>query len=215
MNKLYVGIGIGAGIGLSTAEKFAHAGYDLVIAARNEVSLQQFAGRLSRDTGRKVECVSLDVLNLSSVEQLATRYGAETAVVHYNAAAMHDVSLFDAPVESLEKDLTVDITGALVTIKAFTPFMERNGHGTILLTGGGFALYPSAEYLTLSIGKAGIRSMTEALFPVLAEKGIHLATVTVMKVVAAGTKDAEEAANAFWHLHNQRKESWTWEYRFA
>ena len=102
-----------------------------------------------------------------------------------------------------------------MTIKAFAPFMERNGRGTILLTGGGFALYPTAEYLTLSIGKAGIRSMTEALFPVLAEKGIHLATVTVMKVVAAGTKDAEEAANAFWDLHNQPKESWTWEYKFS
>src|SRR4051812_22728181 len=125
MSKLYLGIGIGAGIGVSTAEKFARAGYDLVIAARNESNLQQFAQRLSRDTGRKVDCVSLDVSNLSSIEDLADRYGAETAVVHYNAAAIHNVSLFEAPVDSLERDMTVDITGALATIKAFTPFMER------------------------------------------------------------------------------------------
>ena len=113
MNNLYLGIGIGAGMGLSTAEKFARAGYDLVIAARNESSLQSFAERLARDTGRKVECVSLDVLNLSAIEQLAARCGAATTVVHYNAAAMHNVSLFDATVESLQSDMTVDVTGAL------------------------------------------------------------------------------------------------------
>lgn len=215
MRKLYVGIGIGPGIGLSTAEKFAQEGYDLVIAARNEASLDQFAGQIAQDTGRKVKCVSLDVLNLSSIQRLADQYGADAAVVHYNAAAMHNTSLFDASVESLERDMTVDITGALVTIKAFTPYMEKNGQGTILLTGGAFALYPNAEYLTLSIGKAGIRNMTGALFPVLREKGIHLASVTISKVVAAGTKDAEDAGKAFWELHNQPKDGWTWEYQFV
>src|SRR5260370_26847276 len=84
--------------------------------------------------------------------------------------------LQDTNVESLEKDLRVNITSPLVTIKGFTSHMAKKGQGTILITGGALAMYPSADYLTVSIGKAGIRAMTDALFPQLAKSGIHIAS---------------------------------------
>lgn len=211
MRKLYVGIGIGPGMGLSTAERFAREGYDVVMTARNRSKIDQLAERLSRDAGGKVEAVALDASDLSAIQELADAHGESTTVLHYNAASMHNTSIFDASVESLANDITVDITGALVTIKAFTAFMKKNRQGTVLLTGGGFALSPSPEYLTLSVGKAGIRSMAEALFPELAKSGIHIATVTVAKVVSAGSSDAEAAAEAFWNLHNQPPGAWSWE----
>ena len=89
--------------------------------------------------------------------------------------------------------------------------MEERRKGTVLLTGGGFALSPNAEYLTLSIGKAGIRCMVEALFPQLAAQGIHIATLTVMRVVSPGSEDAMEAAEAFWKLYSQPEGQWEWE----
>lgn len=212
MKKLYVGIGIGPGMGLSTAERFSREGYDVVITARNKSKIEQLAEELSRDTGGKVVAMALDAGDLNAIRELADTYGESTTVLHYNAASMHNTSIFDASVESLAHDITVDITGALVAVKAFTAFMKKNKQGTVLLTGGGFALSPSPEYLTLSIGKAGIRSMAEALFPVMAESGIHIATVTVAKVVSAGSSDAEAAAEAFWNLHNQPSEAWSWEF---
>jgi hypothetical protein len=41
--------------------------------------------------------------------------------------------------------------------------MTERGSGTILFTGGGFALEPHPEYLSLSIGKAGIRALAHGL----------------------------------------------------
>ena len=54
---------------------------------------------------------------------------------------------------------TVNIGGALVAAQAVAPKMSERGLGTILLTGGGFALQPLPDYLSLSIGKAGIRAL--------------------------------------------------------
>lgn len=211
MNRQFVGIGVGPGMGVSTAARFAHEGFDLVLAARDISKLEQLAEKIRKETGRSVETVALDATNFSAVQQLAERFGQAVSVLHYNAAAMQKTDVFETSMETIERNLRVDIAGALAAVKYFTPYMEKRRKGTILLTGGGLALAPNAEYLSLSIGKAGIRCMTEALFPQLSAKGIHIATLTVGQIVKPGSEDAIAAAAAFWNLHSEAKGQWTWE----
>ena len=109
--------------------------------------------------------------------------------------------MLETPVETTQRNLSVDILGALAAIKYFAPYMVKRRKGTILLTGGGLALAPSAEYLSLSIGKAGIRCLAQALFPQLSAKGIHIATLRVAMMVRPGSEQAVAAAEAFWNLH--------------
>ncbi len=59
------------------------------------------------------------------------------------------------------------------------------------------ALQPSANYLSLSVGKAGIRALALGLFESFKEKGIHVATVTVAAFVSPGSNDAEAVAEHF------------------
>jgi NADP-dependent 3-hydroxy acid dehydrogenase YdfG len=80
---------------------------------------------------------------------------------------------------SFNEDLTMHIGGALAVTQAMLPTMSQRGVGTILHTGGGFALYPSPEFLSLGIGKAGIRAPALGLFESAKAKGVHIATVTV------------------------------------
>lgn len=136
-------------------------------------------------------------------------------VLHYNAASMRKATNEEQPRDTFISDLAVNIGGALVAAQAVLPKMSERRAGTILLTGGGFALEPSAEYLSLSIGKAGIRALAHGLFGSLKEKGIHVATVTVAAVVNPGSKDAEAVAEHFWQLHSQPKGSWTAEVKYA
>jgi Short-chain dehydrogenases of various substrate specificities len=86
--------------------------------------------------------------------------------------------------------------------------------GTILLTGGGFALSPSGEYLTLSIGKAGIRCMSRALFPEMAAHNVHIASLTVTRHIEPDTEEPREVADMFWNMHQQPAEAWTWEEKY-
>lgn len=86
--------------------------------------------------------------------------------LHYNAASMREASILDQPQNTFASDLTVNIGGALVAIQAVAPLMFERGEGSILLTGGGGgdALNPMPQFLSLSIGKAGIRVLAQGLF---------------------------------------------------
>jgi short-subunit dehydrogenase len=168
-------------MGVSTAARFAREGFDLVLAARAISKLEPFAEEIRKETSRNVDTIALDATSSSAVQQLSERFGPAVSIVRYNAAAMQKTDVFETSMDTMELNLRVDIAGALAAVKYFAPNMEKRRKGTILLTGGGFALAPNAEYLSLSIGKAGIRCMTEALFPQLSAKGIHIATLTVQR----------------------------------
>ncbi|WP_236840771.1 SDR family NAD(P)-dependent oxidoreductase [Bradyrhizobium sp. CCGE-LA001] len=130
-------------------------------------------------------------------------------VMHYNAALMRKASVAEQPSDTFNSDLTVNIGGALAAAQAVAPKMEARKSGAILLMGGGFALAPSPDYLSLSIGKAGIRALAQGLFESLREKGVHGATVTVAGFVSPETKEAQAVADHFWQLYSQSKDAWT------
>lgn len=122
---------------------------------------------------------------------------------------MRKATITEQPRDSLNGDLTVNIDGALVVAQAVIPKVSERGAGSILLTGGGFALEPNPDYLSLSIGKAGIRALAHGLFESLKVKGVHVATVTVATFVDSGSNAAQAVADQFWKLHNQQKGEWT------
>lgn len=99
----------------------------------------------------------------------------------------------------------------MAAAQAVAPSMAARGAGSILLTGGGFALQPHPDYLSLSIGKAGIRALAQGLFESFEEKGIHVATVTVAGFVDPGTQDAASVGEHFWQLHAQPRGAWEME----
>jgi short-subunit dehydrogenase len=82
--------------------------------------------------------------------------------------------------------------------------MKARGHGTILFTGGGWALKPWDGAASPSIGKSGIRSLAYTLAQELGGSGIHVGTVTIAGQVATGTHfDPDKIAEAYLKLHRQ------------
>jgi short-subunit dehydrogenase len=212
MSQLFVGIGTGPGMGMTTASRFARGGFDLVLASKNISKLDPVAEELRRSTGRNVETVSLEATDPTAVQALADRLVDRVGVVHYNVAIMEKTGI-ETSVEDFRRNLEVDITGAFTAIRAFAPGMETRHKGTILLTGGGYAVNPNPDYLALSIGKAGLRCMAQALFKPLAANGVHIATLTVTRTVPVGSSDAIAVAEGFWKLHSEPEGNWTWESR--
>ena len=215
--KTFLSIGSGPGMGLATAERFAKEGFLVVLSARNEAKTRELANQL-KAKGHSVEPRTVDAGNPLSVASLVAdvekRFGS-IDVLHYNAASMRKGTLTEQPRDTFNTDLAINIGGALVAAQAVVPKMSERGGGSILLTGGGFALEPNPEYLSLSIGKAAIRALALGLFDSLKEKGIHVATVTVAALVSPASKDAEAVAEHFWQLHAQPKGSWTAEVKYA
>jgi NAD(P)-dependent dehydrogenase (short-subunit alcohol dehydrogenase family) len=215
--KTFLCIGAGPGIGFATAERFAKEGFQVVLAARTFAKTQELAERVT-SRGYRAGSHLVDSSDPKSVAELVANVQKQHGsidVLHYNAAAARRATLSEQPRDSFNGDLAVNIGGALVAVQAVAPKMEEQKSGAILLTGGGFALAPSPDYLSISIGKAGIRALAHGLFEPFREKGIHIATVTVCAFVAPESKEASSVSEQFWHLYNQPKDSWTVEANYA
>jgi len=222
MAKTMLTIGAGPGIGFATAQRFAAEGYRIVLVARNSERLNQQAAVL-REGGAEVQTQVVDARNALEVGQLVASIGDDLNVLHYNAGVLHyDQNgalqmqpLESQSVESLVSDTTINISSALVAVQAAARIMKAKRSGTILLTGGFLAVQPSADLLTLSIGKAGIRTAAQALFEPLKAQGVHIATVTVGTLVSPDSKESREIAEVFWGLHEQAGDAWTWEHLYT
>jgi short-subunit dehydrogenase len=204
-------------MGFATAERFAQEGFQVVLAARSVAKTQLLAERLL-EKGYQAKVRKVDSSDPKSVAELVANVQEEHGsieVLHYNAASMRKATLSEQPRDSFNGDLAVNIGGALVAAQAVAPKMEEQKSGAILLTGGGFALAPSPDYLSVSIGKAGIRALAHGLFEPFREKGIHVATVTVCAFVSPESKEASSVAEQFWHLYSQPKDSWTVEAHYG
>ncbi|MGT2486086.1 SDR family NAD(P)-dependent oxidoreductase [Methylobacterium oryzae CBMB20] len=129
------------------------------MSARNEGKVRDLAEQL-KAKGHKVDVRTVDAADPASVAKLVEGVERDFGgidVLHFNAASMRNQTLADQPRDSFNTDLAVNIGGAAVAAQAAAPKMLQRGSGSVLFTGGGFGLQPHPEYLSLSIGKAGIR----------------------------------------------------------
>jgi short-subunit dehydrogenase len=211
MAGLFLGIGAGPGIGLSTARRFATEGYRVVLAARKVERLEAMADDLRRGPNAGVEIASVDCSHSLQVAELVDRYAAELEVVHYNAAVVRAQPLQEQSLASIAEDIAVDIASALVAIRQAGAAMVSRRRGSILLTGGILGVQPVSNLLTLSVGKAALRTAAEALFPDFATQGVHIAVLTIGTGIAPRSKNAQAVGDAFWSLHAQPRNQWAWE----
>lgn len=215
--KTFLSIGSGPGMGLATAERFALEGFRIILAARSAAKSEDLVRQLSAK-GLAAEAHTVDSSLPESVAALVAaiekQYGS-IDVLHYNAATMRKATLAEQPRETFNSDLAVNIGGAMAAAQSVAQGMIQRRSGTILFTGGGFGLQPSPDYLSLSIGKAGVRALTLGLFDSFRETSVHVATVTVAAFIEPGSKEAAAVAEHFWQLHAQPQADWSAEVVYA
>jgi short-subunit dehydrogenase len=208
--KTFLSIGSGPGIGIATAARFATEGFNVVLSSRTPGKLEAFADEF-RKAGKSCETMQVDASDAESIQSLIAtvlaRHGS-IDVLHYNAASLRQANIADQPAGSFLSDLSVNIAGAMLAIQAVAPSMLGNKQGTLLLTGGRFAITPQAAYISLSIGKAGIRALALGLFDEFKRGGVHVGTVTVSASSGNSVAWSKGVAEAFWQLHNAAPEAW-------
>lgn len=215
--KTFLSIGTGPGIGYETAERFAREGFRVVLSARNLDNLKVLVKRLE-EAGYEAYAEQIDAADPQAIAQLIAETQARFTgldVTHYNAAIIRQASLADQPLDTFNHDLNVNIGGALAAAQASLNIMCARKSGTLLLTGGFFGIEPNADYLSLSLGKAGIRALAAGLFESAKNDHVHVATVTVAAFVEPESEEAIGVAQAFWNLHSQKESSWTAEATYS
>lgn len=206
-DKLLLIVGAGPGISLNTAKKFGKEGFKVALISRSLDSLLKYVNELKND-GIAAEGFTGDASSEESlktaIDQVIKTHG-KIDVLIYNAAAGTPGKPTTLSVDQLVNDFKISVSGALASVQAVIPHMED---GTILLTGGGLAIHPYADYASLAIGKAGIRNLAYSLQQELSPKGIYVGTLTIKGFVQEDTYfSAENIANAFYNMYVNRTET--------
>lgn len=207
MKKTIVVIGAGKGLGNGVAEKFGSNDFRVILMARREEHLKEYAESFSRK-GIEVDTKQADVKDFdafaASFREVVKEYGTPD-VVFYNVGITTADADCDINAKTMVERYIVDVVGAYNTVRLLDTEDFAKKNGAILITGGGLALQPYAEYLPLSMDKAALRAMVQALAPVLKEKGIYLGTVQVTGVIGSNEHFAPKAiAEEFWKLYTGR-----------
>lgn len=211
-------VGYGAGVSGALAQAFAREGHPLGLIARDARKLDAAIEEMKSSgiDARGFTADAGDIISLEKALQAARSTLGDAQVLHYNAANWRPGPVLSTTPESFDADFRTCVTGALVAAQAVAPAMIVAGHGTMLFTGGGLALYPSPQAPSLSVGKAGIRALALMLAEELAPKGIRVGTVTIAGTVAAGTAfSPERIAESFLSLHRSAPDPTTAEIVFS
>jgi len=206
MTKLIAIVGMGEGNGMAIARRFAKEGFAIAMIARNESKLQSYQSKLNdegitsyyflADAGDKVAMEA-------AFEAMKIQVGSPDVLV-YNAAVPRMENVLETTFDSLVSDFQANVAGALVAVNAVLPGMQTAPtKGTILFTGGGFALYPHPDFASLAIGKAGIRSLANTLGAALQPQEIKVGTITICGTVDESDPKYNPTAIAeeYWKFH--------------
>ena len=208
MKKTIVVVGAGRGLGNGVAEKFGGNDFQVILMARSEEHLKEYAADFAAK-GVEVHTQAADVTDFNEFAQtfrkIVETYGTPD-VLFYNVG----VTIADAEVEMTTQTLVDryvgDVAGAYNCVKLVDTAEFAEKKGAILITGGGLALQPYAGYLPLSMDKAALRAMVQALVPVLKEKGIYIGTVQVTGTIGSNDFYAPKTlAEEFWKLYDRRE----------
>jgi NADP-dependent 3-hydroxy acid dehydrogenase YdfG len=184
----------------------------VTLVARSRSTVDAVAASVGA-SGAEVLALPADVADEdalhAALDAAQERFGVPDAVV-YNAALVRP----DAPGELAAAGQlaawSVNVVGALTAAAHVLPAMAARGSGTFLITGG--MPEPKPGYVSLSLGKAGVRTLAALLDLQYRDAGVHVATVTVAGPVAPGTAwDPDDVAEHYWRLHHQPREVWTHE----
>ena len=205
-------VGAGPGLGFALARTFATAGHPVAMLARDKARLDDHAARLSpAGAGPAVRGYAADAADPQRLRATLTSAIAELGppdVLVYNIGVLRPDSPTGGDDQHWADVTALNVLGARVAADAVLPQL-RDGRGTLLFTGGGYALRPSAKFSSLSVGKAALRAYVQVLHNQLAGTAVHATSVTITKGIGSEPRfDATALAQAYLDLHHQPEAEW-------
>lgn len=212
MEKTIFVVGAGKGLGNAVARKFGENGFRVVLMCRSAEHLAGYQKKMQSE-GIRVETQVLDTADrpalAAAMQQSVQTYGVPDVLFYNVGITEADKELpFGMNTEVMQQRYQVDVLGAYTCIRQVLGEEFSRKQGAVLITGGGLALYPSADYLPLSMDKAALRAMVIALHPACRAQGVFLGSVQVCNTIGGSEKYMpEKIADQFWNLYQNRTDA--------
>ncbi|HEY0105124.1 MAG TPA: SDR family oxidoreductase [Rhizomicrobium sp.] len=227
-------IGAGDYIGSAIARKFAAEGYTVFAGRRSADKLAQLKADIE-SAGGTCEARALDARKEDDVAAFLTEADARAPleVCVFNPGANVNFPILETTERVFRKVWEMACYGGFLTGREAARRMLPHGKGTILFTGATASLRGGKGYAAFASAKFGLRAVAQSMARELGPQNIHVAhliidagvdTAFVKERIRARGGDAavaalepdqlmdpESIANAYWYLHTQSRDAWTFE----
>jgi len=160
--------GASKGIGRALAEALVRRGIPVIGTSRDPHSIS--------DPVPGVRYLPLDQADGRSIDACAKEAGAVEVLVN-NAGQSQVGAVEDAPVESVEELIRMNLIGLIRLTKAFLPAMRERGHGTIINIGSLTGTFPPPFQSAYAVTKLGLEAFTKVLRQEVGPRGIRVSLV--------------------------------------
>lgn len=200
-------IGAGSGISLGVAKRFGREGFHISMISRNESKLQNLITIL-QDSDISGDYHTADVRDKTALQtalQMSIQKNGFPELVLFNASAIHLKDILLENWTMIQTCFDISTGGAFHTAQIILPEMLKRNSGRLFFTGGGTALKGEPMFASLSIGKAGMRNLVQALVQKAKATNVHIAQLTVCGKVdpADGKYNPNSIAEEYWKLYQQ------------
>ncbi len=153
------------GIGRAIAGGFAEAGADLFLCARKEETLQEAAGQIAGQTGRRVEWLVADMAVRGEADRVArealSRFGQVDILIN-NAGWNIPQAIDEIRDQDWDYLLELNLTSVMALTRALVPQMKQRRWGRIVHISSIMGLASTPKRNAYSATKAALIGMAQA-----------------------------------------------------
>jgi NAD(P)-dependent dehydrogenase (short-subunit alcohol dehydrogenase family) len=223
-------IGAGDATGSAVARRFAREGYTVCVARRTEAALKPLVDQITAQGGRAL-AFGLDArredevvnffqhieVNIGPIEVLVFNVGGNVRFPVLETTAQKYFKVWEM----------CALAGFLAGREAARAMLPR-GRGTILFTGATASVRGSNGFAAFAGGKAALRALAQSMAREFGPQGLHVAHVIIDGLIDTafartnfaqrvdelgpdGILNPDHIAEAYWWLHSQPRDAWTFE----
>lgn len=195
--------GASSGIGAALAERFARAGFDLVLVARSEDKLKQQSRALAAAHGVRARVAPADLSRPDAAPQLAAqmkRARRPIDVLVNCAGVLAHGSFVDMEPARHRELIDLNVSGLTDMLACFVPGMVARGAGRVLNVASIAAFQPVPTLATYAATKAYVLSLTESLAEELRGTGVSVTALCPGITATPMLTRAEQASPALGSL---------------
>lgn len=224
-------VGAGDYIGAAIARRFAREGYLVFAGRRQGEKLAALKAEIEAEGGR-IETRSLDAREEDQVsaffEEVERAAPLEAAI--FNIGANVNFPLLDTTSRVFRKVWEMACYAGFLSGREAARHMVGRGRGSIFFTGATAGLRGGVGFAAFASAKFGLRALAQSAARELGPKGLHVAHLVIdAGVDTAWVRDRirerggdpesaertlmrpEAVADAYWALHQQPADAWTFE----
>lgn len=175
-NKVALITGGSRGIGEKIAERFAQAGYNLIINyVSNIENVEELETKIKGNANIEILFIQSDVTSFESCENMVNeaieKFGHIDVLVN-NAGITKDTLLMRMKEEDFDKVINVNLKGTYNVTKNVIPYMMKQKYGKIVNISSVVGVSGNAGQANYAASKAGIIGFTKSIAKELASKNI-------------------------------------------